>query len=109
VDSKQRSMVYSGRGRPPKAMKGLGMMILPREGGAGGGDSSGDEDDGTQAAAAEVEAERLKDEDRDYSEEETDEEVSRGDTLVDFPLLIGWVPCAYPMKYTSPRNVAGCP
>ena len=77
VESKQRSLVYSGRGRPPKSIKGLGMMILPREGGAGGGDSSGDEDDGTQAAAgAEVEAGGQ--EDKEYSEEETDEEVSAG-------------------------------
>ena len=66
--------MYSGRGRPPKAMKGMGMMVIPRE--TGGGDSSNDEEEAGQAAGC-VEAEEMDvDEDKEYSEEETDEEVS---------------------------------
>ena len=66
IKGKQRSLVYSGRGRPPK-----GTFIPPGE---GGGDSSDEEEGPRQSAAAEKT--ELEDKDKEYSEEETDEEVT---------------------------------
>ncbi len=67
---KQRSIVYSGRGRPPKG------TITPLA--EGGGDSSEEEEDTRQSAAVPVplvETE-VEDKDIDFSEEETTEAVS---------------------------------
>ncbi len=51
------------------------MLVMPREGMAGGGDSSGEEDDTVQAPGG-VATEQM-DEEKEFSEEETDEEVMR--------------------------------
>ena len=61
--------MYSGRGRPPK---GIGNVILQTD---GGGESSGDEDDEPAIAAMTVVDSEMEDKYKEYSEEETDEEV----------------------------------
>lgn len=80
-------MAYSGRGRPPK---GTAAYL----GGDGGRESSDEEEDPAQSAVAMVMAMEMSD--KEYSEEETDEEVCELGIILKWPTY----KCVYPAPGT---------